>query len=584
VPFVRLDELVALVRDGDRVGVGGCLFTRVPLAAVLRLALSGRRDLEYVSWGGGLPLELLLAADAVRRIVFCFSSLDVFGSAPRFRRALEQGTVEVEEWNALGMIQGFEAAKQRLPSLPFTIPAGSELLERGGVAPLYQEPLTGAVVAAAPPLRLDALLLHAQRADGDGNVEIAGARGLDLSAIPAARQVLVTVEEIVPRGELGSIRQSVVVPRQFVTAICHHPFGAYPTSCLPYAIADYAALQRMTETDDLPFSPPDGARAAFLAQAAALDPGTICDPGFLRSHRVVGEAAPVSTHELMATCLARRYDEESVCSAGAVSPLAVASYLLAKRTHAPQLTILTTSGGFVDVASRPMLLGLAEALDFRTAVAHCGGDDSYRWFYQSGRVTHEVVTAAQIDRRGRTNNVQVTTPSGRTVRLPGQGGMADVANLHRDFLLYLPRQSPLSLVEEVEIASAARGLVSAADREAAGMRPGRVGLVTDLGAFELDEARGELVLSAVHPGVTVDEVAAASGFEPAIAPDVARTEPPLPDELELLRGEIDPLGLGRLELVPSRDRGPLLAELIAAEERLVEDAIAAAAPSAAPGA
>jgi glutaconate CoA-transferase subunit A len=231
-----------------------------------------------------------------------------------------------------------------------------------------------------------------------------------------------------------------------------------------------------------------------------------------------------------------------------------------------------------------MLLGLAEALDFRTAAAHCGGEDSYRWYYQSGRVTHEVVTAAQIDRRGRANNIQVTTPSGRTVRLPGQGGMADVANLHRDFLLYLPRQSPLSLVDEVEIASAARGLVSAADREAAGLRPGGVGLVTDLGSFDLDEARGELVLSAVHPGVTVGDVAAASGFEPATAREVVETEPPGPAELELLRGEIDPLGLARLELVPSRERGPLLAELIAAEERLVEDAIAASPPGRGAGA
>src|SRR3954453_20177609 len=106
--FLDLPSAVDLIADGDRVGVGGALFSRLPLALVRELARSGRRDLTYVTWGGGLPLELLLQADAVRKVVFCFSSLDVFGLAPRFRSALEQGTVEVEELPALAMAQGFD--------------------------------------------------------------------------------------------------------------------------------------------------------------------------------------------------------------------------------------------------------------------------------------------------------------------------------------------------------------------------------------------------------------------------------------------------------------------------------------------
>ena len=68
-------------------------------------------------------------------------------------------------------------------------------------------------------------------------------------------------------------------------------------------------------------------------------------------------------------------------------PLAATSYLLAKATHAPGLAILMTSGGLLDVAVRPMLLSLGEALDVASAVAQCGGEDSYRWYYQQGRVT-----------------------------------------------------------------------------------------------------------------------------------------------------------------------------------------------------
>jgi glutaconate CoA-transferase subunit A len=164
----------------------------------------------------------------------------------------------------------------------------------------------------------------------------------------------------------------------------------------------------------------------------------------LVAERGPAETEQVTADETMVCWLARHLDDSSICSAGAVSPLAVTSYLLAKATHAPGLAIFMTSGGLLDVALRPMLLGLGEALDTASAAITCGGEDCYRWYYQQGRVTCEVVTAAQIDRRGRTNNLAVTSPSGRAVRLPGQGGMADVADLHQNFYLYLTRQSRLN--------------------------------------------------------------------------------------------------------------------------------------------
>ena len=82
--------------------------------------------------------------------------------------------------------------------------------------------------------------------------------------------------------------------------------------------------------------------------------------------------------------------------------------------------LLTSNGGLIDVAGRPMAIALAESLDQQTAVTHCGGDDSYRWYYQRGRVTHEVVSAAQVDRRGATNTIEVTSPraSVTAVRCP----------------------------------------------------------------------------------------------------------------------------------------------------------------------
>jgi glutaconate CoA-transferase subunit A len=273
----------------------------------------------------------------------------------------------------------------------------------------------------------------------------------------------------------------------------------------------------------------------------------------------------------MVSWLARQLDNDSVCSVGSVSPLATVAYLLAKRTNAPDLVLMTSNGGLIDVASRPMLMTLAEPLDFQTAALHCGGDESYHWYYQRGRVTHEVVSAAQIDRHGNTNNIEVVSPSGKRIRLPGQGGMADVANMHRHFLLYLTRHSPLSLVERVDYVSAARGLLTPEERIAAGYQPGEVKLVTNLGVFELDLGSRELALVSIHPGITLEQVQEATGFPLRVSPDLEPTASPAAEELTLIRHEIDPLGMRRLEFVAGKERGPLLAALIESEEAAIAE-------------
>lgn len=574
-PFVPLPELVAAVADGSRVGVGGALLTRLPLAALHALAARRPRDLTYVSWGGGIPLEILLGAGAVSRIVFCFSSLDIFGLAPLFRRAVEHDEVSIDEWPAFAFTARLEAAKQNLPAMPFTWPAGTDLLD--GQPAVRRETTGDADTGYATRLDLDVFLMHAQRADEHGNVEIYGSRGMDTTAAFAARRVLVTVEEVVPAGTLGTLRNSFVLPRHFVHALSVVPAGAYPASCLPYYTADFAALARVTAQSPPPPATPDPAVRDRLRAAAALTHETV---GIAVTERAGPSAsppappAPATVDELMVCWLARQLDSDSIASAGAVSPLAATSYLLAKATHAPGLAIFMTSGGLLDVAVRPMLLSLGEALDTASAAVQCGGEDSYRWYYQQGRVTCEVVTVAQVDRRARTNNIELTSPSGRRIRLPGQGGMADVADMHQDFVLYLTRHSPLTLVESVARVSAARSLTDPAARRRAGLRPGVIRLITNLGVFGFADDRGELVLESLHPGVSLEELRESTGFEPAVAGDLGVTAEPPPEMLRVLREQIDPLGIRRLEFAAARERGELLAACIAAEQDLIDRALA----------
>lgn len=572
-PIVSLEELAALVPDGARVGIGGFHFSRLPIALIQAVCRQGTRDLRYVSWGGSLGLELLLEADAVASMALCFDNLDVFGLAPRFRAAVELGRLPLEEWTALGMMQGFHAAQQGVPSMPFPLPLGSEIVARSGFAIETTDLLTGSTVGAARALPLDNFLLHAQRADVVGNVEIQGARGLDLSSVFAACDVLVTVEEVVPEGtfQAPNAPRAYILPRTFVRAIAEVAGGAYPSSCLPFYPTDYRELHRLTSGSELVIEQPSVERRAFLRASTTIAPAQATGPALLR-HRC-GEAelanAPATIDEIMVAWIASTIDDASICSVGSVSPLATVAYLLAKRTHAPNLLLMTANGGLIDVATRPMTMMLAEPIDQQTAVQHCGGDDSYHQFYQRGQVTHEVVSAAQIDRHAQTNNIEVTSPSGKRIRLPGQGGMADVANMHRHFILYLTRQSPLSLVERVDYVSAARGLLTSEERIAAGYQPGMVRLITNLGLFALDEATRELVLTHLHPGVKLEEVQAQTGFPLTVASDLTTTPVPGAATVALVRHEVDPLGMRRLEFVAGKERGPLLATLIESEERAI---------------
>jgi glutaconate CoA-transferase subunit A len=272
----------------------------------------------------------------------------------------------------------------------------------------------------------------------------------------------------------------------------------------------------------------------------------------------------------MVACLSREYDNSSICSVGSVSPLAMVSYLLAKKTHAPGLTIIALNGGFIDIDFHPMSLTLAEPLEFGSAKVCWGGDETYHWYYQQGRITHEVITVAQVDVHGRTNNAWIKS-KGKLLRLPGQGGMADVSNLHQNFVLYLTRHSPERFVEAVEFCTASRGLLTDEERKDAGLQPGKVRLITDLGMFELDPEQKRFRLVSIHPGVSLDKIQAQTGGRFMIPEPLPQSEPPSQDQLRLIREEVDPFGIRQLEFVPGRDRLAMIQRILTAEAGLVRE-------------
>jgi len=458
------------------------------------------------------------------------------------------------------MIQALRAAQQNLPSMPFQLPQGSDMLARVSGACARPDPIAGIETGFIPPLRLDMFVVHAQRADESGNVQIIGPRALDFAMAGAARQVLVTVEEIVPVGALRQDGRQSILTRNQVSAIALAPGGAWPASCLPFYVTDYQALSEAFAARERPLAdnlrlPTEGV-PELVQKAAKVRAETVVAMPVV----AYGETK-VSVDEIIAARIAAELDNESFASAGAVSPLANVAYRLAKATHAPDVIIATMSCGHLDIAPSPMILSLIESLDCQTAVAHAGGDDTYSTYYQAGAVTHKIVGAAQVDRRGRVNTVALRKPSG--------------VNMHRDYLLYIPRHSVQSLVDEVEIASSARRLLTPAEREPMGYRTGQALVFTDLCVFRLDRISRELIIIETMPGVTQQQIRDATGF--AVTFDADCREVPLPssDTLAVLRNRIDPLGLSRLEFVSAKERGVLIAEILAADRAMVERCIAA---------
>src|SRR5438094_9524516 len=120
--IINLDELAEIVPDGVRLGIGGVHLSRLPIALIKRVLANGRKDFVFISWGGGLPLELFLEANAVRKLIFCFSSLDIFGFAPNFGNPFENKKFKMKEWTPLALPKALQAANNICPKITFKLP------------------------------------------------------------------------------------------------------------------------------------------------------------------------------------------------------------------------------------------------------------------------------------------------------------------------------------------------------------------------------------------------------------------------------------------------------------------------------
>ena len=239
--FLTLRDAVArFVRPGATVALEG--FTHlIPFAAGHEIIRQGIKDLTLVRMTPDLLYDQMIGAGCARKLIFSWGGNPGVGSLHRLRDAVERGwphPLELEEHSHSGMAHAYAAGAAGMPCAFFRGYRGSELARVNPNIRFVACPFTGEELASVPAIRPDVAVIHAQKADRDGNVFIQGIVGVQKEAVLAAAQSIVTVEEIV--DAFPSASNSVILPSWSVGAIVEAPGGARPSYAHGYYTRDNA--------------------------------------------------------------------------------------------------------------------------------------------------------------------------------------------------------------------------------------------------------------------------------------------------------------------------------------------------------
>ncbi|MGW7691308.1 CoA transferase subunit A [Streptomyces asiaticus] len=230
------DEVVARLESGMTIGIGGWGSRRKPMALVRALLRSDITDLTVVSYGGP-DVGLLAAAGKIRKLIAAFVTLDSIPLEPHFRSAREHGMFEMTELDEAMFMWGLTAAGHRLPFMPIRAGLGSDVMKVNPQLRTVRSPYDdGEELVAVPALRLDAALVHLNRADTHGNGQYLGPDPyFDDLFCEAADQAYLSCERIVDSAELRAEHgpQTLLVSRAYINGVVEAPGGAHFTSCAP---------------------------------------------------------------------------------------------------------------------------------------------------------------------------------------------------------------------------------------------------------------------------------------------------------------------------------------------------------------
>lgn len=240
-----------LVADGDQIALGLSLESAIPFAVGHEIVRQGRRDLTLIGPISDLLFDLMIGGGAVAKVKAAWVGNVSTGLGYNFRRAVEQGAVEMVDYSNYSVALALRAAAEGLPFALTKSLLGSDILARNPDLTELDCPFTGQKLVAVQALRPDLAVVHVQRADAQGNAQLWGATGVTLEAVRAARRVLVVCEELVEAEVIRSDPNRTLIPGFLTTAVVHQPWGAHPAGLQGcYAHDDQFYLDYAARTKD----------------------------------------------------------------------------------------------------------------------------------------------------------------------------------------------------------------------------------------------------------------------------------------------------------------------------------------------
>jgi glutaconate CoA-transferase subunit A len=222
------DAIAAQVRDGDTLVIEG--FTHlICFAAGHEIIRQGRRDLTLARLTPDLIYDQLIGAGCARKLVFSWAGNPGAGSLHAFRRAVADGSLELEEYSHFGMVARLSAGAARLPFGVMRNYMGTDLPAANPLIRTVTCPYTGEQLATVPALNPDVTIVHAQRADAQGNTQVWGLMGVQKEAAFASRRVVVVVEELVDESVIRADPNRTLIPGLIVDAVVVEPWGCHPS-------------------------------------------------------------------------------------------------------------------------------------------------------------------------------------------------------------------------------------------------------------------------------------------------------------------------------------------------------------------
>ena len=241
------------VAEGATVGIGGQTMGRCSMALVHEIVRQGIKDLVLVGCSMSISMDIMVGAGLVKRTECGTGNLERLGTTFRWRAAIEEGRLEVEDYSHLAMASRFLAGSLGLPFMPSKSLLGTDILNKKSFDDrkpfaLVDNPWNeGEPVVLLPALTPDVSIIHAQKADWMGNVIIEGFTTHEPEMIKASRSVIVSCEELVDPDVIRSDPDRTTIPYIFVDAVVVQPWGAYPTSTFRYYEHDEPHLRDYQE-------------------------------------------------------------------------------------------------------------------------------------------------------------------------------------------------------------------------------------------------------------------------------------------------------------------------------------------------